>query len=96
MYAGLTWQEHWASEGVYEAGNVQSSEAEDSRGELDKGVFDAVSRATVNHGIHRGSFQCSTTIYDVDGNTYNVLYWKTGENGNGTCQCVLTDGRGKI
>ena len=32
MYAGLTWQEYWASEGVYEAGNVQSSEAEDSRG----------------------------------------------------------------
>ena len=92
MYAGLTWQEYWASEGVYEAGNVQSSEAEDSRGELDKGAFDAVSRATVNHGIHRGSFQCSTTIYDVDGNTYNVLYWKTGENGNGTSQCVLTDG----
>lgn len=93
VYAGLTWQEYWASEGVYEAGNVQSSEAEDSRGELDKGAFDAVSRATVNHGIHRGSFQCSATIYDVDGNTYNVLYWKTGENGKGTSQCVLTDGR---
>ena len=43
MYAGLTWQEYWASEGVYEAGNVQSSEAEDCRGELDKGAFDAVS-----------------------------------------------------
>ncbi|WP_418261682.1 penicillin-binding Tp47 domain A-containing protein [Eubacterium sp.] len=32
MYAGLTWQEYWASEGVYEAGNVQFSEAEDSTG----------------------------------------------------------------
>ena len=32
VYAGLTWQEYWASEGVYEAGNVQSSEAEDSTG----------------------------------------------------------------
>lgn len=93
VYAGLTWQEYWASEGVYEAGNVQSSEAEDSRGELDKGAFDAVSRATVNHGIHRGSFQCSATIYDVDGNTYNVLYWKSDETGKGTSQCVLTDGR---
>lgn len=93
VYAGLTWQEYWASEGVYEAGNIQSSDAEDSRGELDKGAFDAVSRATTNHGIHRGSFQCSTTIYDEDGNTYNVLYWKSDENGKGTSQCVLTDGR---
>lgn len=93
VYAGLTWQEYWASEGVYEAGNIQSSDVQDSRGELDKGAFDAVTRATTNHGIHRGSFQCNTTIYDEDENTYNVLYWKSDENGKGTSQCVLTDGR---
>ncbi|MEE0716202.1 MAG: penicillin-binding Tp47 domain C-containing protein [Eubacterium sp.] len=93
VYAGLTWQEYWASEGVYEAGNIQSSDVQDSRGESDKGAFDAVTRATTNHGIHRGSFQCNTTIYDEDENTYNVLYWKSDENGKGTSQCVLTDGR---
>ena len=49
VYAGLTWQEYWASEGVYEAGNIQSSDVQDSRGELDKGAFDAVTRANTNH-----------------------------------------------
>ena len=93
LYAGLTWQEYWANEGVYEAGNVQASQETDSRGEYDKGAFDAVSRATTNHGIHRGSSQCSTTIYDEDGNTYDVLYWETDSNGKGTSKCVLTDGR---
>ncbi len=93
LYAGLTWQEYWANESVYEAGNVQASQETDSRGEYDKGAFDAISRATTNHGIHRGSFQCSTTIYDEDGNTYDVLYWETDSNGKGTSKCVLTDGR---
>mgnify|MGYP005980397259 FL=1 len=66
VYAGLTWSEYWKSEGVYEAENVQSSDKLDSRKEFDKGGFDAVTRATTNHGIHRGSFQCNTTIYDKD------------------------------
>ncbi|WP_448903452.1 penicillin-binding Tp47 domain C-containing protein [Eubacterium sp.] len=92
VYAGLTWSEYWKSEGVYEAENVQSSDEQDSHGEYDKGAFDAVSRATTNHGIHRGSFQCSTAIYDKDGNTYNVLYWKNDAQGKGTSSCVLTDG----
>ena len=34
---------------------------------LDKGAFDAVSRATTNHGLHRGSYQCDTVIYGEDG-----------------------------
>ena len=92
VYAGLTWNEYWKSEGVYEADNIQSSDEQDSHGEYDKGAFDAVSRATTNHGIHRGSFQCSTTIYDEDGKAYNVLYWKNDAQGNGTSSCVLTDG----
>lgn len=92
VYAGLTWSEYWKSEGVYEAENVQSSDEQDSHGEYDKGAFDAVSRATTNHGIHRGSFQCSTTIYDEDGNTYNVSYWQSDDKGKGTSSCVLTDG----
>ena len=93
VYAGLTWSEYWKSEGVYEAENVQSSDKLDSRKEFDKGGFDAVTRATTNHGIHRGSFQCNTTIYDKDGNTYDVLYWKNDDKGKGTSECVLTDGR---
>ena len=93
VYAGLTWSEYWKSEGVYEAENVQSSDKLDSRKEFDKGGFDAVTRATTNHGIHRGSFQCNATIYDKDGNTYDVLYWKNDDKGKGTSECVLTDGR---
>ena len=30
--------------------------------ELDKGAFDTVSRATTNHGLHRGSYQCTSEI----------------------------------
>lgn len=30
--------------------------------ELDKGAFDVVTRATVNHGLHRGVIQCAATI----------------------------------
>ena len=57
VYVGLTWAEYWANEGVYQAGNTASSNEKDSRGESDKGAFDVVTRATANHGLHRGSFQ---------------------------------------
>ena len=53
VYAGLTWEQYWASEGVYEATNTSSSENKDRRGESDMGGFDAVTRATANHGLHR-------------------------------------------
>lgn len=53
-YAGLTWNEYWASEGVYSAGNDSSSDTLDSHSELDNGGYDAVTRATTNHGLHRG------------------------------------------
>jgi hypothetical protein len=48
--------------------------------EYDKGAFDAVSRATTNHGLHRGSFQQSVTIETESGKTYSPLYWIDGNN----------------
>ena len=55
LYADLNWAEYWAAEDVYlkDGKNMtDSNETEDARGELDKGAFDAVSRATTNHGLH--------------------------------------------
>ncbi len=76
VYAGLSWSEYWASEGVLAAGSTESSEELDSRGESDKGAFDVVTRATTNHGLHRGSFQCTAIIETNDGTAYNLSYWK--------------------
>ena len=86
VYAGLTWAEYWANEAVYAAGDDSKSEAVDKRGESDKGAFDTVTRATANHGLHRGSFQCIATIYDADGNSYKVAGWKSAS------ELLLTDG----
>ena len=86
VYAGLTWAEYWANEAVYAAGDPSTSEAVDKRGESDKGAFDTVTRATANHGLHRGSFQCIATIYDVEGNSYKVAGWKSAS------ELLLTDG----
>ena len=73
-YANLTYNEYWANEGVYAAGNDSSSDEADSRGELDKGGYDAVSRATTNHGLHRGSFQQTAVIEatTADGQTVSM------------------------
>lgn len=89
VYAGLSWAEYWAAEGVYlaEGSNLtSSSDVTDKKGELDKGAFDTVSRATTNHGLHRGSYQCTAVIYDTDGKEYPVSYW------NSSSEAVLTDG----
>ena len=75
LYAALDWDEYWANEGVYAAGSTAASDQLDSHDEHDKGAFDAVSRATANHGLHRGSFQQVATIYAVDGTTYTVSHW---------------------
>ena len=75
VYAGLTWAEYWASEGVYAAGDTTSSEELDGHKELDKGAFDTVTRATTNHGLHRGSFQTETTIVAEDGSRYPITTW---------------------
>lgn len=94
VYAGLTWAEYWASEGVYNADNVTSSDEKDSHDETDKGGFDAVSRATTNHGLHRGSYQCMTTIETEDGSKYGVSYWTSTKDADGKTITTLhtTDG----
>ncbi len=76
VYVGMTWAEYWANEGVLNAGSTASSDVLDSHNEYDKGAFDAVTRATTNHGLHRGSFQCNAVIETNDGQTYNLAYWK--------------------
>ena len=75
LYAALDWNTYWANEGVYAAGSTASSNQLDSHDEHDKGAFDAVSRATTNHGLHRGSFQQVATIYAADGTSYTVSHW---------------------
>ncbi len=70
VYAGLTWAEYWSSENVYNAGSTASSEEKDRRGESDLGAFDAVTRATANHGLHRGSFQAIAVL-----NGKTVSHW---------------------
>ena len=75
LYAALTWDEYWANEKVYAAGSTAASAQLDSHEEHDLGAFDAVSRATANHGLHRGSFQSTAVIYAKDGSTYTVSHW---------------------
>ena len=105
VYASLDWAEYWQNENVYLASGStlkSSSEEADARGEYDKGAFDVVTRATKNHGLHRGSFQCDAVIHDTDGKEYEISYWTSeevsakDENGQDTTKnvvyAVLTDG----
>ena len=85
-YVGLSWAEYWAAENVQAAGDKSSSDAKDAKGESDKGAFDTVTRATVTHGLHRGSFQCNAVIKAENGKEYAVEYWTDGTT------AVLTDG----
>ena len=89
VYAGLSWAEYWAAEGVQAAGDASSSNEYDLRDEYDKGAFDTVTRATANHGLHRGSFQCTDVIEAENGKEYKVSYWKSEGK---TTKAVLTDG----
>ena len=97
VYAAMTWAEYWAAEGVQAAGDSSSSSELDARNEADKGAFDAVTRATANHGLHRGSFQCVAIIEAENGKTYEVSHWSadgkeiTLTNGN-----VIKFNRGEI
>jgi putative polysaccharide lyase len=54
--------------------------------ELDMGAFDTVSRATTNHGLHRGSYQCTSEITKKDGTKLKVAYYTGAATG------VLTNG----
>ena len=98
-YAGLTWNEYWASEGVYAAGNDSSSDTLDSHSEPDNGGYDAVTRATTNHGLHRGSFQCITTIYTTDGSAYQISNWEQVKDSDGKVTATylhLKDVEGRV
>ena len=86
VYVGMSWAEYWANEGVYNAGSTKSSDVTDSRNEYDKGAFDTVTRATTNHGLHRGSFQCTAVIEDTEGEKHYLSHWE------GKDQAVMTDG----
>lgn len=83
-YAAVPYDEYWQSEGVYlnegSAWDVGSDEL-DGRNEHDKGAFDAVSRATSNHGLHRGSFQQSVIIHTKDHDKdYHPVAWTDRDN----------------
>ena len=74
-YAGLTWAEYWAGENVQAAGSTASSSELDSHNEADKGAFDVVTRATFNHGLHRGSYQCTDVIKTAEGKNIYPSYY---------------------
>ena len=74
-YAGLTWAEYWAGESVQAAGSTASSSELDSHNEADKGAFDVVTRATFNHGLHRGSYQCTDVIKTAEGKDIYPSYY---------------------
>ena len=83
--ASLTWAEYWQNEGVYldsaANGNWEATNDEkDEHNETDMGAFDAVTRATSNHGLHRGSFQCVAKVFDTDGNSYDYTGKGQGES----------------
>lgn len=84
-YAGLTWAEYWKAEEVTAAGDSTSSDELDKKGEKDKGAFDAVTRATKNHGLHRGSYQCTAVIEGEKG-TYSISHWTDANT------AILTNG----
>ena len=74
-YAGLTWAEYWAGANVQAAGSAASSSELDSHNEADKGAFDVVTRATFNHGLHRGSYQCTDVIKTAEGKDIYPSYY---------------------
>ncbi|HAI78362.1 MAG TPA: hypothetical protein DCM18_04595, partial [Ruminococcus sp.] len=83
--AALSWAEYWEQEGVFlsdDANGDWTAESADSdtRGESDLGAYDTVTRATSNHGLHRGSYQCTVKVYDTDGNAYDYTGKGNGES----------------
>ena len=83
-YAAVPYDEYWQSEGVYRNEDSDwgaGSDTLDGHNEYDKGAFDAVSRATTNHGLHRGSFQQSVVIHTKDtAKDYYPVAWTDGDN----------------
>lgn len=96
-YAGLTWAEYWAAENVQAAGSTAAGAEKDSHGETDTGAFDVVTRATANHGLHRGSYQCMATIYTNEGATFELATWATdGKSFTTTDGKTVTWNRGNM
>lgn len=87
-YAALSYAEYWECEDVYAAGSEESSKDKDSKSEYDLGAFDAVTRATTNHGWHRGSYQQETVINTTDGDKLMISHWNSG-----TSLVLKIDGR---
>ena len=86
-YATLSYAEYWAGEDIYKPADMTANSDElDTHGEYDKGAFDAVTRATANHGMHRGSYLQDAYVLGENGKEYKLSYW-TGSN-----DAVLTDG----
>ncbi len=90
-YAAVPYDEYWQSEGVTLSGSdlkassdvadrTQTSKDGTVIEEHDKGAFDAVSRATTNHGLHRGSFQQSVVVHTADNKDYHPVSWKDADN----------------
>ena len=68
--ARLTWAEFWEGEGVtydkaldFDAVNEEM----DTEGVSDLGGYDAVTRATSKHGVHRGSAHYANLLHALDG-----------------------------
>lgn len=90
-YAAVPYDEYWKSEGVDLSGSdwdassdvadrTQTSKDGTVIEEHDKGAFDAVSRATTNHGLHRGSFQQSVVVHTADNKDYHPVSWTDADN----------------
>lgn len=96
-YVGLTWTEYWENEGVYNATNTNSLNALDSHNEYDRGGYDVVTRATMNHGVSRASFQCMFTlnVKDANGNqkSIDIASFKDGSSLKNDFVLNGTDGK---
>ena len=68
--ARLTWEEFWEGEGVTYDKTLDFAgvnDVLDSEGVSDLGGYDAVTRATSKHGVHRGSAHYANLLHAVDG-----------------------------
>ena len=89
VYAAIPYNEYWSAEDVLNGSSTASSDEYDVNGEKDKGAFDAVSRATTNHGLYRGSFQQDVTVYLKDGPSFRLSHFNEGN----AKEMVTSDGK---
>ena len=88
-YAAIPYDEYWASENVLNGSSDVANDEKDVNNEYDRGAFDAVSRATTNHGLYRGSFQQDVTVYLKDGSSFQLSHFNEGN----AKEMVTTDGK---